>query len=121
MMIVVQRRADGLYYMNNTGNYSRREHWTNDLSEVKPFRGLRGALSSFAPTSFYWGPGWSETPSTPSTFVDSCCSKVKTSWRGVTNKCEHYKAKQEASKQAFREKYKLVEVAITPIREVPYE
>ena len=113
-MFVVQDRETGLYYRNTAGGRGKRRNngdWIADLQDVKPFRTMAAVRNGFASVSdvFYniQCRKWDKLPVAP------CCANVKwSSSRGVTNKCEHYKAAEQVRKAKARLRYRVFKVSL---------
>ena len=48
-MVLVRRKSDGLYCTNKTGSraFYRRQHWSANPADCKPYASVSGAMNSF--------------------------------------------------------------------------
>jgi hypothetical protein len=113
-MFVVQDKETGLFYRNTGGGRGRRRQdgdWVADLQDVIPFRtmgAVRNVFMSLGSILYDFN-----SAKRNGLLAHECCKELKWScYRGVTNKCEHYKAAEEARKQKARSKYTVFKVRL---------
>lgn len=121
-MFVIRRRVDGKYWRNDKRGVWRRNDdgvWVADLQDVKPFRTKAAAKTSLPSNKNFWD--WSRAryhaarDGNPP--IPDCCKAVKHSYRGVTNKCSHVKAAEQADHDWWDANYELMPVKLSLVED----
>lgn len=115
-MFVIRRKSDGRFWRNDKRGAwcSKDDAFVENLQDVKPFRTKAAAKASLGSNkyAYEWGRSQWEAKRKGEP-VPECCSAVKRSWKGTTNKCQHLKDAEQADRDAWDARYELVPVQLS--------
>lgn len=114
-MVVVRRRADGVYWRNTTGAgaWCNNEGvlWTDNLQDIKPFRNAGAAHNAMGYSNKQWPPR--DKNYKVKSGLPECCLAVKWNSRGgYMRQCVHYKLAIAEMQAKWNDTYELLEVTL---------
>jgi hypothetical protein len=122
-MFVLRRKSDGKFRTGKSPSKARcwaneNGYWIDDLQKVKPFH-TAAAFKSKTGRHFYnlhdRVMGYKKHLPPP---PGECCKQMKSSYKGYTHLCEHFKKAMKLDQEEWNDTYEVLEVRLEIVRQI---